>query len=279
MYLIEREIKEGSEFPVYTREEADERDIDYVNWKEVSIDDWGLTDDGYVGRCLNIYEMEQENHIAYQIKYPFARPIVRYTKDQSTIVGNPRLEFLKYLETGGYNYSRPQTWSEREAKRRRTERAAWLWAQLFVIRGGRLSDEDWRFIGNTWRPDEKEPGKSARVLFRNDDIQRLATSKLIKIMSQSDVDVEYVIGKYKEFLGDQMEDGDPEITLETLRDLARMAGMNPEEIPEATGDDPMMDDFSDMTRDLEDAEEDVRPVSVGPNTEPSQISPPSEEAV
>lgn len=52
MELVSRRINNvWTEFPVYTRGEAEELGLDAVHWRKAQPGQWGITDDGYVMEC------------------------------------------------------------------------------------------------------------------------------------------------------------------------------------------------------------------------------------
>ena len=39
-------------YPIYTESEAIDRDIGYKPWKDCSVGDYGISDDGYIAECV-----------------------------------------------------------------------------------------------------------------------------------------------------------------------------------------------------------------------------------
>ena len=49
---IKRRINgKTSKHPVYTKDEADNKKLDYVYWRQAEIGDWAITDDNFVSEC------------------------------------------------------------------------------------------------------------------------------------------------------------------------------------------------------------------------------------
>lgn len=262
MIVIERQFNNGpaKEYNVFPQEEADEKGIEYVYWTDVDEGEWGLTDDGYVQECHKIYEMNSgPDEYALQFKYTVGRPIVKFKRGTGKIADKSAFSFMKFAEKGAYWTSSPQTWAEREAKRSRMHRAAWIWAQLFLIRRGDLSQKDWRRIGESWRDGEEIPAASARVLFKQPEILKMATKKLVEVMSDAGVEQEDVVEMYTEFI-DQNKDSNKHASqvLEALRDLRDMAGLNPR-MPKSKKSGA---DLEGMMNELQAAENDVDEIEV-----------------
>jgi hypothetical protein len=235
MYWITRRFGNGrpEEYPVYTVAEAEAEGLDPVDWPRVDIGGWGVTDDGYVLQCHDIYEMSRrDNELTLQFKMTSGRPIAVLTEDMETVCQSQEYRFLDYLETGGHQYSRPQTWQEAEARKTRTVRACRLWASMFVMRQGTLHEEDWSKIGRIYRSDDTitNPGATARRLFNQPKIQRKAMNELAKTVLAAGEGPEDVIEKYNELFEKSLEGDveDREIALHVADRLRDMLAMNPE---------------------------------------------------
>ena len=51
---IKRRINgKTGKYPVYTKEQAKDKKLDYVYWRQAEVGDWGLTDDGFVAECYD----------------------------------------------------------------------------------------------------------------------------------------------------------------------------------------------------------------------------------
>ena len=42
-----------TEYPVYTKNEADSKDITYLHWQQANAKQWALTDDDYVAKVIS----------------------------------------------------------------------------------------------------------------------------------------------------------------------------------------------------------------------------------
>jgi len=272
MYRIERRFGgTWDTYPVFTVAEAKKRGLTVVDWPLVDVGEWGRTDDGYVMRCHDIYEMEKRKGYSLQFKFTTGRPIAQFYDSG----GGPRevhrtndFEFLDYLRTGGYQFSKAQTWQQREAKKTRTERACQAWAQFWILRDGELQDSDWATIGRTYRTDEAvpEPGATAKRLFNEPEIQRKAMATLAELVVDAGESPEDVVEKYNELFEETVEgDADEkEVALDVADRLRDMLNMNPDRRPEPNSADAGMDS---LLGHVEEQEAEVQSIEDADTTE------------
>ena len=93
------EIVSKKEYPVYSREEADELGITYNHPFDVPEGEYGLSDEGEVGICLKKYSLGK----TIKVKYPWGPSFVRSNVDKVLSMGRPN------------NYGEPET-SKRNQK-------------------------------------------------------------------------------------------------------------------------------------------------------------------
>ena len=266
MYRIERWFGGTPEtYPVFTEAEARERGLDVKDWTRVGVGEWGRTDDGYVQCCHDIYTLDREWGYALQFKYTSGRPLAGFTPDGELHDAQP-FPFLEYLKTGGHQFSKPQTWQEREAKKNRTERACRAWASFWILRNGELQSADWAAIGRTYRTDDAidNPEATARKLFNEDEIQRKAMNELAKNVAAAGEHPEDIIDKYNELFEEALASGgegaeqDLQVAHEVARDLRDMLSMNPNRRPDPSTDNNGIGGMLDV---VEEQEANVKEIS------------------
>jgi len=235
MYWIERRFDNGrpEEYPVYTAAEAEAKGLDPVDWPLVDVGEWALSDDGYVLRCHEIYEMDRQDGVSLQFKMTSGRPIAVLDEDMTTVRKSQDYHFLEYMRTGGHQYSRPQTWQEAEARKTRTVRACRMWASVFIMRQGQLKEQDWAKVGRVYRSDDTvtNPAATARRLFNQPQIQRKAMNELAKTVLEAGEGPEDVIEKYNQIFEDALGGGaaeDRQQALDVADRLRDMLAMNPD---------------------------------------------------
>jgi hypothetical protein len=239
MYKITRYFNnQKKQYPVFPQEEADDLGLSYRHWILVEEDGWGISDDGYVMRCHNIYRMDVKKEGRYTLQFTFTvgRPMAQFRIEDDTMIGDPTFDFLPYLEKGGgFSHSTPTTWQEHEARKTRTKNAVWLYAHLFIARRGRLTDEDWGLIGEVHRPDQDQPARAAKRLFRQDTIKDMADDEVARILNENGETPQDLVQKYNDLFEMCLEAGHSSTGLELIRDLRDMHGMKPQEKQVETG--------------------------------------------
>lgn len=226
------------EYPIYSVAEAEERGLEFTHWTQARWDItdeevWAVDDSGeHVVRVFDASQLGDRdgNRYAIQYKLTVGRPIAQYWTDSHEVSNQTEYYVEEYLEEGGYSYSRPQSWQEREARRNRTKRAVELYARLMLRRRGDLSDEDWRRIGEVYRPDEKNPEATARVLLRQDEVRTMASRRIAEILTDADLTKDDVVQMYEELFEEALQAEHTSTALETLRDLRDMHDMKPDEV-------------------------------------------------
>jgi len=271
MYEIERRFKNRpGTYPVYSQEEADEEGVAYEVWYDVGEGQWGLTDDGYVMMCHRIYNLGcpgEGSQFGRQFVYTVGRPICNFSTRDWSLVGSPVFLFLPYLKTGGFQYSVPQTWQEAEVKQRRTKDAVALYAQMFLLRQGRLREADWDQIGRVYRPDQECPRKTVRRLFKEEEVRDMAARKIREILVGAGMTEEEVVGMYRDLFEHSIEANHTSTALETLRDLRDMMDLKPQEVEVSMEEESYS--FAEVFGQIERAQE---PKEVPPRRDPEQLA-------
>ena len=90
------EVVSGKEYPVYSREEADELGLSYKHPFEVSVGEYGVSSDGEVAECLKKNELKGGT---FKVKYPWGPSFVRSSKDDIKSSGRVN----NYTESGKNN--------------------------------------------------------------------------------------------------------------------------------------------------------------------------------
>lgn len=250
------------EYPVYTVDEADELGLDYEPWPQTR---WHITDeevwalDDAETHVVRVFDANQlgdrdGNRYAIQYKLTVGRPIAQYWTDSHEVSNQTEYIVQDHLEKGEYCYSKPRTWKERQKEKTRTKRAVDLYARLMLRRRGDLSEEDWRRIGEVFRPDEEAPEATARVLLRQDEIRTMATRRLAEILTDADLTKDDVVQMYEQLFEEALEADHTSTALETLRDLRDMHDMKPDEV-EQTAEAAL--DLGQLQDNVEEAEAEV----------------------
>ena len=90
------EVVSGTEYPVYSLEEADELGLSYKHPFDVLEGDYGISSDNEVAVCLRRNQMKSG---AYKVKYPWGPSFVRSSEDDIKSLGR----INNYTESGKNN--------------------------------------------------------------------------------------------------------------------------------------------------------------------------------
>ncbi|MEM8598348.1 MAG: hypothetical protein AAGF99_00365 [Bacteroidota bacterium] len=266
------------EHKVFTVEEAAARGITMVPWLEAEVGDWAVSDDGYVVECLKAqdYEHKKKTWRSVLLTFSVGRRWVRWRVNVDVDGGIERrtgptpYAVGDYLERGGgYGQTNPnRTWSQIEASSSRGRRAAMLYAVLYLLRRGKLSQADWDAVGLAYRPSEKIPRATARVFLKTIDGRALVAEALAYFIRGAKVDaasISSIIEQYDRLRQMAEEKGDYETALSIVDRFAKMQGLTVEGAltQEAErGLDSAIDDWDEVARQLPAASAEVKPDAV-----------------
>jgi len=94
-------------YTIYTKEEADDRGIDYVYWKDAEEGDWALSDDNYIAQVIKVKEYPSNNnsmtkyvrtpwgYIMWDQKYKGRKFLVEGRRSAYTFTGKRKIEALE----------------------------------------------------------------------------------------------------------------------------------------------------------------------------------------
>jgi len=183
MIKIVKRLKKNNfkpkEYTVYDKE--DKYIPEHVHWQECDEGDYGLSDDGYVSKCI------------YRNKYKKGT-LVTFPYGRQWIGRNRKLEFKPHWESGNMNHVSTRSYSEIEATSNRAELAIDAYVAYKVA--GEKPDMD--KIGVLYRPDQKEPQIAAKRLFKLKETKQMIKDKLKEVLTDKGVDEGYVIDVMKD---------------------------------------------------------------------------------
>lgn len=215
MDKVGRRVKgQYTEYPVYTREEADALGIQYRHWRETTAGSFGISDDGFVAECVQAFE--------YTDKKGRTRRLVTFPYGRGWANGKKTLEWLEHKRTGNFYGTSPKNWAEREARRTRTKNAVKVYVQMLLTTG----KIDWDMVGNAYRPTEKIPAATVRKLFKNERIQAMIDAEVQKILKKQGITKETVVEMYKKAAEIAETKGDPKGLVTAADRLADLVDLN-----------------------------------------------------
>ena len=216
--LLNKETRrmEKHVYSIWSEEEAKSLGMKYVHWKKAHAGEMALSDDGWVGECI------------YTTTTKINRP-----KDPSKGYYMVRTVF-------GYNLNSPGTklWAKRKndvkSKNYRTTLARDT-VRAYVAMRLQGKGIDWDMLGKMFAPHAGIPRAYAKKFMRQERTQTMIRSELQKILSDSNVTPQMILGEYVHLLESckNEETGrveDKQIFKETLDTLADMNDLKPDKI-------------------------------------------------
>lgn len=203
-------------YSIWPKEEADSLGMQYVYWKKAKAGEMALSDDGWVGECI------------YTTTTRINRP-----KDPSKGYYMVRTVF-------GYGLNSPGTklWAQKKndtkSKNYRTTVAKDT-VRAYVAMRLEGKGIDWDMLGKMFAPQAGIPRAYAKKFIRQEKTQTMIRAELQKIMSDSNITPQMILGEYVHLLEscknpETQRVEDKAIFKETLDTLADMNDLKPDKI-------------------------------------------------
>tara|TARA_R100000234_G_scaffold119339_2_gene102003 strand:+ start:367 stop:1083 length:717 start_codon:yes stop_codon:yes gene_type:complete len=157
-------------YPIYSKSEADEREIDYKPWKECKKGDFGISDDQYVAECVRRTKYKELTEIQFAFATAFITP-------RAKLLWEPR------RETGNYSSISTKSYQLLESKTSRTKRAVDVYVRMLLDGGG----IDWNLLGKIYRKDQRRPDLSAKRLFKQEEVKRMVDKRIQNALKEKGI--------------------------------------------------------------------------------------------
>jgi len=211
LFTVVRKYRTGrKDFPVYTEDEAKDLGIRYKHWKDCDVDDWGISDDGFVAVCVGkkVYPSDE------LVKFPYGCMFTH---------GKGKLLFEPHWESQSFNGIGYGDWKEQEMRRTRTKDAVKLYVG-YLMSGDK---PDWGKIGNVYRPDQKRPDLTAKRLFKTEGIQKMIDKEMQRIFEEKGITKGSVVDLRMEAIEIAKSKSDSANMLRGVEGLESLMGMKP----------------------------------------------------
>ena len=195
---------------IYSKEEADGRNLDYKPWKKAKKGELCLSDDGYVAEVVDINEYKDSK----QIVMPYGR---------MWISKRAKLKYIPHRDSGEYSQCGVMTWEEQESRKTRTKNAVNLYVQM-MMQGGKI---DWYKLGKAYRPDEKLPDATAKRLFKTETVKKMVDNKIQEYLDDRDLNQGDVLDIIADAISLAKQNGDPSNMLRGAEQYIRIMDMLP----------------------------------------------------
>ena len=175
MIKIKRRInRKTSEYPVYTKQEADDRNIKYLYWKECDTGDWGLTDDEYVSECVSKKD--------YTDKNGYTKTFIKLTCGVGWCSSFSTIKFELNHEYECYSKTNPaKDWKQQEINTTRAKNTINTYANM-LLSGNKV---DFDKLGKIYRPDQKIPAATVRRFLKQKVSKDMVEQKIENIQEEN----------------------------------------------------------------------------------------------
>ena len=214
MDFITRKLKvnkyEDVTYPVYSEEEANNRDIQYRSWRECQVGDFGISDDGFIAECVNRKKYKTNELLTF----PYGRVWVSK---------GSKLEYIPHRDSGQYASVGSLTWDEQEANKTRTKNAVKMYTEM-MLNGDKI---DWNIIGNAYRSDQERPDLTAKRLFKKESIQKMLDKEIQKALTERNITQGDVLDMILDGIGVARENKDASNILRGAEQFIKILDMLP----------------------------------------------------
>lgn len=180
---IQRKIKgKTAEYPVYTKEQAHAKKLDYVYWKKAQEGQWGCTDDGYVAKCY-----DRKN---YTDKHGKTKTFIKLTCGVGWDTQFSKINFELNHEYRVYSKTNPKrSYDAQENGTTRAKNAITSYAQM-VVNAGKV---DYSALGQIYRPDQQNPEATVRRFLKQRVSRKMVEKKLKELLLEKKVTKEFAL--------------------------------------------------------------------------------------
>ena len=214
MDLITRRLKVNDwndvTYFVHSKQEAKDRELDYVYWKEAKEGELCVSDDGYVAECIQRKKYKDSE----QIVTPYAR---MWISDRA------KLTYENHRDSGEYGQCGTLSWEDRESRKTRTKNAVNLYVQM-MMQTGKI---DWHKLGDVYRKDQAHPDLTAKRLFKTETIKRMVDKKIQDYLDDRDMNQGDVLDIISEAIELAKNNADPSNMLRGAEQYIRIMDMLP----------------------------------------------------
>ena len=202
-----------AEMPIYTLQEAKERGLQVVDWREARPGDWACSTDFYVSQCLRLHIFADRGKRQKKlITFPYGR--IWVTK-------SARLNYLERRAAGNLNASSARTWQEQEARKTRTINM--VKAYVAQIMAGKKTDYDQ--LGRIYRSDQLIPAATVRRVLKEAEVQKMIDEQLSVSMSDLGLTPQMAAASIRQALTIAEERKDAGALLRIAKMLAKLLDM------------------------------------------------------
>ena len=196
-------------YNIYTKEEADERKIDYVYWQDCEPWEYGCTDDNYVAQCLK----KRNYNGRVNLVFPFGQIFINTT-------GNSRLLYEPHKRNNSFSMvSAKPAW---ETKKGKTiyKNFAKIYAAMSL-----QGSIDYGILADVLGKSDKTPVAKTKRLLKKDWMKEMIDKEIKKHLDKRGVDEGTVLDMIDTAYKTAKEKDDPSNMLRSAENLINILGM------------------------------------------------------
>jgi len=174
--LTKRCNKVLRKFNIYTRSEADKKNIKYTYWKDCEIDQWAISDDDFVFELIYRKTYTDKNsRTKTNYRFPFGD---KWGSSKAVLNYKP-------YATGEIS----NNWIAKEAGKTRTKNAVNTYVAMMMSK----KPIDYALLGDIYRPDQKIPEATVRRLFKQEKIKNMVEEKTKEVLAGKGITKDWVL--------------------------------------------------------------------------------------
>jgi hypothetical protein len=205
---------ERKTFRVWEKGEAEREGLRFRPWRECEQGDWALTDDGFVGECLDARVYTHHSSPRKFLKFSFAY----------AWASDPRpLSFQERFATRSFTRTSAKSWVQAELQKGRAKRVIRYYVQMLLA--GKI---DWDRLARLYRPTQKVPIATLKRFFRQKEVQMATREEVETLMREEGITERYVLRNYKRAIEMAEAKNDPRTIHEVATTLAELLQMFPQ---------------------------------------------------
>jgi len=151
-------------YDIFTKAEAEVQGIPYKDWRVCQPGDWGLSDDGYISKCLKRRNYRSSTNLVF----PFGQVFVN---------DSAKLMYEKHKAAGDYTSVSHRTKWEQDQTKTRTKNFVKTYVKMYL--GGGVQ---WEILGRIYDPGDKNPTARAKYVVKRKHIKELVDKELDKYL-------------------------------------------------------------------------------------------------
>tara|TARA_R100001082_G_C4349390_1_gene153822 strand:- start:230 stop:946 length:717 start_codon:yes stop_codon:yes gene_type:complete len=222
-------------YPIYTKQEALDRDISFKEWKVCTAGDFGVSDDGYIAECVKRTKYKKQT----EIQFPFGKAWISKT---AKLLYEPR------RLTGNYDGVSSRSWQDIEARKSRTKNVVDVYVRM-LLNGGPI---DWQQLGEMYRSDQKRPDLTVKRLFKLEKVKKMVDKRIDDALKERGIDEGEVLDVIADAIAIAKEKKDPSNMLKGAETYVRILDMLPKKAVQT--DTMQIDMTSQILDDIEKEE-------------------------